>query len=303
MVRYRSIQGLRVSAVGLGTWQFGSRAWGYGSRYADVEALRIVDAAREAGINFFDTAELYGFGKSESILGKAVANCREDVVLATKLFPLFPARGVGPSHAEKSLARLGTEWVDIYQIHFPNPLANLAHQVAEFAPLCESGKIRHLGVSNFSLSAWKTTQAASGLDLVSNQVQFSLLAPKPLREMIPWATTHERLVVAYSPLAQGVLTGKYDHRHRPAGFRRLDPAFSARGIVKTKPLVDTLARIGKGHGATASQIALAWVISFPSVVAIPGASSVEQVRLNAQAADIELSLDERDELTALTASR
>ncbi len=301
-MRYRSIRSLKVSAIGLGTWQFGSRTWGYGSQYAEVDAFRIVDAAREAGINFFDTAELYGFGKSESILGRAVAQVRDEVVLATKLFPLFPAKGVGPAHAERSLARLGTSSIDLYQIHFPNPIANLAHQVAEFAPLCQNGSIRELGVSNFSLSAWRQTEATSGMTLVSNQVEFSLLSPKPLREMIPWATSHDRLVIAYSPLAQGILTGKYDHNHRPGGFRRILPGFSARGLLKTKPLVNALVRISKGYGATASQIALAWVISFPSVVAIPGASSVEQVRLNAQAADIELSLDEREELGSLAGS-
>jgi len=296
-MRYREVGGLRASVIGLGTWQFGSRAWGYGRSYASRDAFLIVEEALEAGINFFDTAEIYGFGKSERILGQALGPRKRDVLLATKFFPVVPTASSARSHARRSLARLGVDTIDLYQLHFPNPARSIEAQVGPFLPLVHAGDIRWLGVSNYSLVAWQRAEASVDVPIISNQVNFSLLSRKPASEMIPWAELNDRLVIAWSPLEQGLLSGKYGVGHRPRGMRRLSPDFSDRALLKLKPILEVLERVAGAHQATPSQVALAWVVSHPNVIAIPGASSVAQVRENAAAADLELSDDEIMDLT------
>jgi aryl-alcohol dehydrogenase-like predicted oxidoreductase len=297
-MRSVEVGGLRTSVIGLGTWQFGSRTWGYGESYAGQDAFFIVEEALEMGINLFDTAEIYGFGASERILGQALGPRKHDVLLASKFFPVVPTASSARNHARRSLARLGVDTIDLYQLHFPNPVRSIESQVRAFLPLVHAGEIRWLGVSNYSLAAWQRAEAAVDVPIVSNQVNFSLVVRKAAREMIPWASLHDRLVIAWSPLEQGLLTGKYGPGHRPRGLlRRYSPDFSDRALLRLEPVLEVLERVARSHDATVSQVALAWVISHPNVVAIPGASSVAQVRANAAAADLELTEDEVMDLT------
>ena len=167
--------------------------------------------------------------------------------------------------------------------------------------LVESGLLGHVGVSNHSLAQWQTADASFGGPVLSNQVRFSLLDRAPERDLLPWAQAQERVVIAYSPLAQGLLSGRYLDS-APRNFRRLRPEFSASARARLRPLIDALNEIATRHGATAAQVALAWLIRKPNVVVIPGASSVRQVEENVAAVDVELSDDEDARLGELAPS-
>jgi aryl-alcohol dehydrogenase-like predicted oxidoreductase len=160
-----------------------------------------------------------------------------------------------------------------------------------FRSLVTSGLVRHVGISNHGLAGWQGCERALGGPVLSNQVRFSLISRAPERELLPWAQRNGRIVIAYSPLGQGLLSGKYQ-RGGPTNFRRFRGEFSARSRARRQPLVDALREIAGRHNATMPQIALAWLVRKPNVVAIPGASSVRQVEDNAHAADIELADDE-----------
>ncbi len=298
-MRYRQVSGVSLSVIGLGTWQFGSVEWGYGDGYASREAGKIVERAVELGINLFDTAESYGFGRSERILGEAIAGFRDRVVVATKFAPFLPLPGAARSHARASARRLGAEVIDLYQLHFPNPLVPIGYQARELSSLIFGGDIRFAGVSNYSVQAWQEAQTAVDFPLVTNQVHFSLMHRRPLRELIPYAVAHEKLIIAYSPLEQGALGGRYSPGHKPRDFRRLRRSFSDRSLLGTRPVVRKLESLAKGYLATPAQVALAWTVSHEGVVSIPGASSISQLELNAGAAEIQLTADERLDLTAI----
>lgn len=291
--------GARISVIGVGTWQFGSREWGYGQGYAEGEAGRIVNRALDLGINLLDTAELYGFGASERIVGRAIADRRQEAFVATKLFPVAPVRPVVEWRERESARRLGIDTIDLYQIHQPNPLVPIGVQMDGMRRLVESGRVRHAGVSNFSLHRWQAAEQAMGGPVLSNQVRFSLVDRRPLRELVPWAAAHDRLVIAYSPLGQGLLSARYDAANPPSGgVRSMNPLFLPDNLDRASELLATLREVAKAHDATPAQVALAWVIRRPHVVAIPGASSVEQLERNAEAADLDLTDDEDAGLTA-----
>lgn len=291
-MRYRELNGIQFSVIGLGTWQFGSPEWGYGHEYSERVAFELVEEALSLGINLFDTAELYGFGRSETILGQALGSHRRQALIASKYAPILPLPGVGRKHARRSAARLGVEEIDLYQLHFPNPLFSLRAEVAEFEPMLHAGDIRMLGLSNYSLGAWRRTQNSVSFPLWTNQVHLSLFARRPVREMVPWAIANDRLIIAYSPLEQGLLSGRYDIDNKPTNLRRLKREFGDRTLLAFRPVREVMERVARSYDATIAQVALAWVLSHESVVAIPGASSVEQLRSNARAADLILSEDD-----------
>lgn len=308
----------KISKIGLGTWQFGSREWGYGSAYAQTDAALIVRRALELGVTLFDTAEMYAFGRSERILGQALAAAPGDGVhpgadvslaktavppeaafVATKIFPVLPLAPVVEQRAVGSANRLGVRTIDLYQVHQPNPVVRDGTTMRGMAALRRVGLVDEVGVSNYSLERWRAAEAALGDRVLSNQVQYSLVRREPERDLLPYARREGRLIIAYSPLAQGLLSGRYDVTSRPTGAVRMaNPLFLTENLARLTPLLDTLREVGAAHGASASQIALAWVIHHPSVVAIPGASSVAQVESNAAAADIELTDAEYDALTS-----
>lgn len=199
----------KISRIGLGTWQFGSREWGYGQSYAGQEAHAIVRRAVELGVTLFDTAEIYGFGRSERILGQAIGEDRESIFLATKIFPLLPVAPVVEQRAVASANRLGTRRLDLYQVHQPNPLVKDGTIMRGMRALQRVGLVSEVGVSNYSLERWRAAEHALGSRVLSNQVRYNLVDRSPERDLLPFAESTGHVVIAYSPLAQGLLSGKY----------------------------------------------------------------------------------------------
>src|SRR3954454_22051584 len=298
-MKYLDVDGLGpVSRIGLGTWQFGSREWGYGDTYADRGAREIVHRARELGVTLFDTAEIYGFGRSERILGEALGPERGEGVVASKIFPVAPFPPVVRQRWAGSARRLRLDCIPLYQVHQPNPLVRDSVTMPGLRGLLDSRRIGAAGVSNYSLARWRAADAALGRPVISNQVQFSLATAGPLDDLVPFAQREDRVVIAYSPLAQGLLGGRYTVDNRPGGVRAANPLFGTENLRRVQPLLDVLREVAAAHDAKPAQIALAWLLGLPRVVVIPGASSVQQMEFNAAAADLELAADEQAALTA-----
>ena len=287
----------KISKIGLGTWQFGSREWGYGDSYASGEAKAIVRRALDLGVTLFDTAELYGFGRSERILGEALGDDLESVFLATKLLPVWPVAPVVMQRGVASANRLGSRRIDLYQVHQPNPGFRDGTIMRGMRSLQNVGLVDEVGVSNYSLRRWQAAEAALGSRVLSNQVRYSLVARDPERDLLPFAQQNGRIVIAYSPLAQGLLSGRYTRDHRPSNRVRANSAlFLPENLERAEPLIGVLREVAAAHDATPAQIALAWVLHHPSVVAIPGAASVAQLESNAAAAEIDLAQAEYEAL-------
>jgi aryl-alcohol dehydrogenase-like predicted oxidoreductase len=297
-VQYLEIDGIgRVSRIGLGTWQFGSYEWGYGEAYASGLAGEIVRRARELGVTLFDTAEIYGFGRSERILGEALGDERAEVAIASKIFPVAPFPAVVRQRWAASAKRLGVGRIPLYQVHQPNPLVRDSVTMPGMRQLLDEDRIGAVGVSNYALDRWRAADDALGRPVVSNQVQFSLAHSGPLDDLVPFAEREDRLVIAYSPLAQGLLGGRYGVDNRPGGVRAANALFGTENLRRVEPLLAVLRAVAAAHDARPAQIALAWLLSLPRVVVIPGASSVEQMEFNAAAAEIELTPAEQSALT------
>jgi aryl-alcohol dehydrogenase-like predicted oxidoreductase len=293
-MRYVEAQGLRASVIGLGAWQFGSPDWGWGDGFGPAEAQAIVDRARQLGVTLIDTAEIYGKGESERVLGHILARpeVRDSIVLASKVAASWPTRDRVKLAAHASLERLGTDRLDLYQVHWPNPLVPQSSTMAGMRALQAGGLVRHIGVSNYTLGLWRAAEAALGGPVVSNQVQYNLLRRRPERELLGFAAGAGRLIIAYSPLAQGVLSGRYTAGNPPGGVRARNLLFSEANLRRAAPVLDALRELAAAHEASPAQIALAWVVHRPGVVAIPGAKSVAQLESNAAAAEIVLADDE-----------
>jgi aryl-alcohol dehydrogenase-like predicted oxidoreductase len=293
-MRYLStVPGKQISKIGLGTWQFGSREWGYGSQYADEVAQAIVRRALELGVTLFDTAEIYGFGRSERILGQALGGDRESVFLATKILPVLPVAPVVEQRAVASANRLGARRLDLYQVHQPNPVVRDGTIMRGMRALQRVGLVGEVGVSNYSLRRWRAAEEALGSPVLSNQVPYSLVARAPEQDLLPYAGSQGRVVLAYSPLAQGLLSGRYHPGNLPANrVRASNPLFLPENLERAGELLTVLGEVAAAHSATPAQVALAWVIRHPAVAAIPGASSVEQLENNVAAAEIDLADDQ-----------
>jgi aryl-alcohol dehydrogenase-like predicted oxidoreductase len=277
---------LRVSPLGIGTWAWGDRLyWGYGrGGYTDADLESAFQVSRAAGINFFDTAEVYGRGRSERLLGQFVRNAGDHVVVATKFFP-YPwrwQRGSLLRALQGSLDRLGLDGVDLYQIHWPSPPVPIETWMAGLADAVEAGLIRAVGVSNFNPDQTRRAHAAlaeRGVPLVSNQVQYSLLHREPERSgLLDVCRELNVTLIAYSPLAKGVLTGKYTPSNPPSGLR--GRRYKREFLEQIQPLVALLREIGQAHGgATPAQVALNWIIC-RGAVPIPGAKNAQQAQEN-----------------------
>jgi aryl-alcohol dehydrogenase-like predicted oxidoreductase len=299
-VRYLAIKtAKKISKIGLGTWQFGSREWGYGEAYASGGARAIVRRALELGVTLFDTAEIYGIGRSERILGEALGDDRESVFLATKILPVMPVAPVVEQRAVASAKRLGVRHLDLYQVHAANPVVRDGTTMRGMRDLQQVGLVGEVGVSNYSLQRWQAAERALGSRVLSNQVSYSLADRKPEPDLLEYAQSRERLVIAYSPLAKGLLSGTYHRDWRPTNrVRSSSLLFRPDNLDRASDLIATLRDVADAHSATPAQVALAWVIHHPAVVAIPGASSVAQVESNAAAAEIDLTDAEYQALTA-----
>jgi aryl-alcohol dehydrogenase-like predicted oxidoreductase len=290
----------KISKIGLGTWQFGAREWGYGDDYAGQQARGIVHRALDLGVTLFDTAEMYGFGRSERILGEALRERPESpAFLATKLLPLLPLAPVVEQRAVASASRLGVRRIDLYQVHWPNPLVSDRTIMRGMSTLQRVGLVGEVGVSNYPLARWQAAERALGGRVLTNQVRYSLADRAPEKDLLPFAAEAGRVVIAYSPLAQGLLSGRYDRANRPANrVRAGNPLFLPENLDRAGELIGVLREVADAHRATPAQIALAWVIRHPAVTAIPGASSVEQLEGNVAAAEIDLPDDEFAALSA-----
>ncbi len=241
-MRHVEVAGVRLPVIGLGAWQFGSVEWGYGPEYLNGTALEITRRALDLGVSLLDTAEIYGFGRSERAVGKAIEGRRDEALVATKLFPVLPTRSLVARRLGGSLKRLGTDHVDLYQLHWPNPVWPLKHTLDGIGDLMNSGAVRHFGVSNHSLERWRRAEDLLGRPALANQVQFNLVQDGARRDLVPHAAAAGRVVIAYSPLAQGLLSGRYGPGRRPSGgIRRFSPLF--RDLDRVKRLGDALREV------------------------------------------------------------
>jgi aryl-alcohol dehydrogenase-like predicted oxidoreductase len=287
---------LRVSQLGIGAWAWGGRFY-WGS--TDEDDMRAAfEAGLAGGINFFDTAEMYGSGRSETFVGRFLHAARHNgrIVVATKFFP-YPwrlAKGTLMRALRRSLARLGLGQVDLYQIHWPSPPMPVATWVTALADVIEAGLARYGGVSNYNVEQTRLAHAilgARGIPLASNQVSYSLLNRGIEHSGLLDACRELGVtVIAYSPLAQGLLTGKYTPENPPPGMR--SRRYNRDLLAQIRPLVDLLREIGQAHGSkTPAQVALNWAIC-KGTLPIPGAKNARQAQDNAGALGWRLTTDE-----------
>jgi aryl-alcohol dehydrogenase-like predicted oxidoreductase len=304
---------IEVSPIGLGCWQFSQGKGFTGSMWSVLDQATIdaiVRAALQGSVTWFDTAQAYGNGQSERTLGTALHDSSVrpgEVVIATKWTPILKTASDIPRTIGVRLACLNGYPIDLHQIHIPWSISSIQAQVTEMAKLVRAGKIRAFGVSNFSAAQMARASAAAasqGVTLASNQVSISALDRRIERNgVLDLARRSGVTLIAYSPLAQGVLTGKFHDdprlvRSLPAGRgSRLSPAnrgFRTENLRRTAPLMEALRAIATSHGATPSQVALSWLLRFygDAVVAIPGASRPDHARDNSAAMDLDLTENE-----------
>jgi aryl-alcohol dehydrogenase-like predicted oxidoreductase len=272
----------------------------YGGAHGDAEEKAALEASLAAGVRLFDTAAMYSGGASEQRLGELVRGT--DAVVATK-FPssAFARANSMPRDLEASLARLGR--IDLYQHHFPSPLVSIPRLMDLMADAVEAGRIRAVGVSNYSAKQMRVAYASlaqRGMPLASNQVEYSLLHRQPevngvLDACIELGVT----LIAYQPLAGGALTGKYSAGVTPTGLRRFTSYFRG-GARHVAPVVQLLREIGARYGKTPAQVALRWLLENETVLPIPGAKNARQAIDNAAALSFSLAPDELDALDRIT---
>lgn len=309
---YRSLgrTGVQVSVACLGTMTFGWNPDDWGSH--EAEALKVADAAFDLGINFFDTADVYARGVSETILGKALKGRRDRVVLATKCHGKMSdddpnAWGNSRRHVieacEASLKRLGTDWIDLYQIHRPQPDIPIDETLRGLEDLIRAGKVRYAGASTFA--AWQlceahyVAKALGSAGFVCEQPPYNLLDRRIERELLPFCRTYEYAVIPWSPLAGGQLSGKYlAGKPKEGRYVQSDPmnrvnAASTAKIAKLKKIADR-------EGLSLTQLSLAWVANQPGITSpIIGARTLEQLKESAEACCLTLKPKTLEQIDAI----
>ncbi|MFZ4675924.1 MAG: aldo/keto reductase [Nodosilinea sp.] len=302
--------GPTVPALGVGTWAWGdSLFWDYGKAYSDSDLQAAFEASLDAGLTLFDTAEVYGLGQSERLIGRFMQQRPQQAVIATKYFPL-PWRWSQQSVADAltaSLDRLQVASVALYQVHWPLEFwLGQKDLMAALATAVKGDRIGAVGVSNYSAKQMREAHAYladQGVPLAVNQVQYSLLSRGAETSGV-MATARELgvTILAYSPLAQGLLTGKYtpEANLKPAGARWLDPRFSPAGLTKLMPVIQALQAIAEKRERTPAQVALNWLVAQGNVVPIPGAKNARQATQNAGALGWQLTPEEQGQLSQLT---
>jgi aryl-alcohol dehydrogenase-like predicted oxidoreductase len=310
-MQYRQLgrTGLRVSTFTLGTMGFGGTGWATPVGSIDVDGAREeIAIAKDAGVNMIDTADVYSNGLAEEIIGKALGNTRDEWLLATKArMPM----GDGPNDAglsrhhiiraaEASLRRLGTDYIDLYQVHEWDGVTPLEETLTALDDLVRSGKVRYVGCSNYG--AWQMMKALGISDarqierFASNQLYYSLQSRDIEYEIVPAALDQGVGILVWSPLAGGLMSGKYRRGvQAPEGSRHLSE-WSEPPVHNEDKLYDTIeaaVKIGQSHGVSAAQVSLAWIAQKPGITSIiVGARTPEQLRDNLAAADLELTGDE-----------
>lgn len=303
---------LHVPRMGVGamTWgdakglaRFHPAKTAYGGAEGFDEEKHALEVSIAAGANLFDTAAMYSGGASERRLGELAGG--KDLLIASK-FPggfSFTAEDL-PKELDASLARLGRDSIDLYQHHFPSNRVSIPKLMERLADAVEAGKIKAVGVSNYSAGQMREAHAAlakRGIPLASNQVEYSLLRRQPETNGVLDACRELGItLIAYSPLAGGALTGKYSATQRASGLRRFLPTFSKRSMVAVQPVIALLRQIGERYSKTPSQVALRWLIENPTVLPIPGAKNSKQATENAGALSFSLTLEEVESLSQAT---
>jgi aryl-alcohol dehydrogenase-like predicted oxidoreductase len=303
---------LQVPRLGVGAMTWGDpkgfarvnpATLAYGGAHGYAEEKAALEASLAAGVTLFDTAAIYSNGASERRLGELARG--RDVIIASK-FPgtfLFRTKNM-PKELEASLARLGRSSVDLYQHHFPSRSVAIPELMDLLADAVAAGKIKAVGVSNYSAEQMRTAHAAfarRGVPLASNQVEYSLLHRQPEGYGVLDACRELGVtLIAYTPLAMGALTGKYSAGARPHGLRRLLPSFNRKHMDATQPVVALLRAIGDRYGKSPGQVALRWLIENPLVLPIPGAKNSTQAISNAGALTFSLAQEEIEALDRAT---
>lgn len=301
--------GLEVSRVAFGTWQLGGE-WG---SFDPEKAKAAIRHARELGVNFFDTAQAYGFGTSEKVLGEALADelkrDRDSIVLATKggINPgADPARDSSRewlrSGVDASLEALGVEHIDLYQVHWPDEQTPFEDTAGYLQEIVDEGKIRHVGVSNYSAAQIADFEKVRPVETL--QPPYHLFRRAIEGELLPYAIEHEIGVLVYSPLGSGLLTGSLseDSTFEDSDWRSQATAYTGDKLKQNLAAVAELSDLAADKGLHVSQLAIAWTLAKPGVhVAIVGARSKENIERSLAAADVELSADDVAAIEAITA--
>jgi aryl-alcohol dehydrogenase-like predicted oxidoreductase len=307
---------LHLTTVGLGTWAIGG-PWLYGwGPQDDSDSLASIRRALEVGVNWIDTAAIYGVGHAEEIVGQAIAGRRDEVIVATKcgrlwddeadeLKSILKADSIR-REVEDSLRRLNVEVIDLYQIHWPDPDEDIEEGWSTIADLIREGKVRYGGVSNFSLAQLKRVQPIH--PVASLQPPYNMLQREVEDELLAYCAANQIGVIAYGPMGAGLLTGKYDRKRiaeLPEGdWRRGDTKFNEPQLGANLRLVDGLRPIAERKGISLAQLAIAWVLRRPEMAAaIVGARRPGQIEETAAAGDVSLSQAEIAEIESLLAER
>jgi aryl-alcohol dehydrogenase-like predicted oxidoreductase len=282
--------GLQITPIGLGTWAIGGGDWAYGwGSQDDRDAVAAIRRAVELGVNWIDTAAVYGLGHSEELVGQVIADMAEKPFIFTKCSLVWnELRQVGNSlkadsirrECLQSIRRLGVEAIDLYQIHWPNPEEDIEEGWTEMAKLKEEGLVRHIGVSNFTVAQMKRAAAIAPVETL--QPPYSMLRRAIEAEILPWCQENGVGVIVYSPMLSGMLTGamtKERAENLPAGdWRRNNKEFQEPRLSLNLELVELLRTIGSRHGRSPGEVAVAWTLRHPAVSgAIVGGRSAAQV--------------------------
>ncbi len=297
--------GLKVSAVGLGCNNFGMRC--------DLEASRkVIDQAIESGITLLDTADVYGGGKSEEIIGEVLGARRKDVVVATKFAmtgfnaPVRADRRYVIDACEASLKRLKTDFIDLYQVHRPDPSTPIEETIRALDDLVRAGKVRYLGVSNFAgwqiADAQWTARELGASPFISHQDEYSLVVRDIEKEVIPAGKAHGLGILPFFPLASGLLTGKYSRDAAPPEGTRLANAFMGNRYLTQAnfDVVEKLEPFARERNRSLLDLAFGWLLAEPNLSSvIAGATSPDQVKANVAAAEWTLTAEEADQVRAI----
>jgi aryl-alcohol dehydrogenase-like predicted oxidoreductase len=306
---------LVLTTVGLGTWAMGG-PWQYGwGPQDDGEAVAAILTALDLGINWIDTAPAYGLGHSEELVGQALRQTKHKPLVATKCGILWNERKEKVVHlkrdsirreCEASLRRLGVERIDLYQMHWPDPVEDIEEAWEEMALLAAEGKARYLGVCNYNVEQMERVRKI--YPVASLQPPYSMLRREAEKELLGYCSVHNIGVVAYSPMQRGLLTGTFSHERlaalAPDDHRRRAPEFQEPAFSASLELVEGLEKIAQRHGRTVAQLAISWVLRRPEVTAaIVGARRPGQIRETAPAADWNLSKQDIAKIEKLLAQR
>ncbi len=274
---------LRVSRIGLGTWQFGTKGWRFLNR---EEMKKVLNKALDSGINFIDTAEVYGGGVSETVIGEVLKERgdRDDLVIATKVAPShFKYKDVIKA-ANKSLERLQIDTIDLYQLHWPNNYVPLSETMKAMEQLVREGKVRYIGLSNFPPCLTRDAiNALKDNEIISNQVKYNILERDIENYIWPAMKEHGIVIIAYSPLAMGFLTGKYDEStvFPEEDYRANHYLYKNKeNYRKVLEINKLLKEIGEKYSKTVPQVAINWLLKFDDVFPIPGAKSIAHIESN-----------------------